>query len=283
MTDVTRGGGGAQPDSFGGTGAIVTGAAQGIGRVTALALAARGARVTVLDINGEGAHTVADEIRAAGGEAHVVVGDVAKEPDIVRTVEETVSHFGRLSVLVNNAVVYDRNIEGRDLNVVSTPNEVWQRTMDVNLYGAVLGCRHAIPAMLQGGGGSIVNVGSTAGFSGDINHVAYAASMAAKYSLTRSIATSHGKHGIRCNAIATGLVLSPTARQNLDPVKMGVYRDNLLVPDFAEPKDIASIIVFLASDGGRYVTGQTIIADGGFQAHQPWYAQAHIVHPEAVI
>ncbi|WP_432168401.1 SDR family NAD(P)-dependent oxidoreductase [Streptomyces sp. bgisy031] len=269
--------------SLDGAAAIVTGAAQGIGRVTALALAAQGARVTILDINGDGAHAVADEVREAGGEAHTVVGDVAKEPDVARTVEETLSRFGRLDVLVNNAVVYDREIEGQDLNVVSTPNEVWDRTMAVNLQGAVLGCRHAIPAMVTGGGGSIVNVGSTAGFSGDTNHVAYAASMAAKYSLTRSIATSHGKLGIRCNAIATGLVLSPTARGNLDPVKLGVYRDNLLVPDFAEPEDIASIIVFLGSQAGRYITGQTIIADGGFQAHQPWHAQAHIVHPDAVL
>ncbi|MEU6379402.1 SDR family oxidoreductase [Streptomyces sp. NPDC046909] len=273
----------ADTDSLHGTAAIVTGAAQGIGRVTALSLASHGARVTILDINGDGAHAVADEIRDTGGDAHAVVGDVAKEPDVVRTVEETLARFGRLDVLVNNAVAYNREVEGSDLNVVSTPNEVWDRTMAVNLHGAVLGCRHAIPAMLTTGGGTIVNVGSTAGFSGDTNHVAYAASMAAKYSLTRSVATSHGKLGIRCNAVATGLVLSPTARGNLDPVKLGIYRDNLLVPDFAEPEDIASVIVFLASDAGRYVTGQTIIVDGGFQAHQPWHAQAHIVHPEAVL
>lgn len=265
------------------TAAVVTGAAQGIGRVTALMLAAQGACVTVMDINADGAQAVGEEVRAAGGDAHVVAGDVSREPDVARTVAETVERFGGLDVMVNNAVVYDRAIEGRDLNVVSTPDEVWARTMEVNLYGAVLGCRHAIPAMTARGGGSIVNVGSTAGFSGDTNHVAYAASMAAKYSLTRSVATSHGKLGIRCNAIATGLVLSPTARANLDPVKMDVYRDNLLVPDFAEPEDIASLILFLASDAGRYITGQTIIADGGFQAHQPWHAQAHIVHPEAVL
>lgn len=269
--------------SLEGASAIVTGAAQGIGRITALKFATSGTRVTILDVNGEGAHAVAEEVVASGGEAHVVVGDVAKESDIVRAVEETTQRFGGLDILVNNAVVYDRDIEGRDINVVSTPDDVWARTMDVNLHGAVLGCRHAIPAMLRNGGGAIVNVGSTAGFSGDTNHVAYAASMAAKYSLTRSIATSHGRLRIRCNAIATGLVLSPTARQNLDPVKMAVYRDNLLTQDFADPEDIAKIILFLSSDGGRYITGQTIIADGGFQAHQPWHAQAHIVHPEAVV
>lgn len=273
----------ADTDSLRDATAIVTGAAQGIGRTAAHRFSQRGTRVTVMDINGDGANEVAAEIRATGGQAHAVTGDVASDADMARTVDETVARFGRLDIMVNNAVVYDRNIEGRDLNVVSTPDEVWARTMAVNLHGAVLGCRYAIPAMLQNGGGSIVNVGSTAGFSGDTNHVAYAASMAAKYSLTRSVATAHGKQGIRCNAIATGLVLSPTARANLDPVKMGVYRDNLLVSDFAEPDDIASIILFLGSNAGRYVTGQTIIADGGFQAHQPWHAQAHIVHPEAVL
>lgn len=274
---------GASADSLQGASAIVTGAAQGIGRVTALRFAERGAKVTVMDINGEGANAVAAEIRAGRGEAHAVAGDVAVADDVARAVEETVAQFGRLDVMVNNAVVYDRDIEGRDLDVVSTADDVWARTMAVNLHGAVLGCRYAIPAMTKTGGGSIVNVGSTAGFSGDTNHVAYAASMAAKYSLTRSVATTHGKLGIRCNAIATGLVLSPTARTNLDPVKMAVYRDNLLVPDFAEPDDIASIILFLGSEAGRYITGQTIISDGGFQAHQPWHAQAHIVHPEAVL
>ena len=250
---------------------IVTGAAQGIGRATAEQLVREGSCVTVMDINGDGVRDVADRLAAEG------------EADVRRMIDETVREFGRLDALVNNAVVYDREVEGADLNVVNTPDKVWERTMAVNLHGAVLGCRHAIPAMLETGGGAIVNVGSTAGFSGDTNHVAYAASMAAKYSLTRSVATAYGRQGIRCNAIATGLVLSPTARGNLDPVKMAVYEDNLLVPDFAVPDDIASLIVYLTSPSSRYITGQTIIADGGFQAHQPWHAQAHVVHPDAVV
>ena len=125
-------------------------------------------------------------------------------------------------------------------------------------------------------------VGSTSGFSGDTVHVAYAASMAAKYSLTRSIAASHGKLGIRTAAVATGLVLSPTARKNLSRDKLEAYDANLLVPDFAEPRDVAETIVFLGSPAAKYITGQTIIVDGGFQAHQPWHAQNHIVHPETV-
>ncbi|MGW7691316.1 SDR family NAD(P)-dependent oxidoreductase [Streptomyces asiaticus] len=269
------------PDLHGAV-ALVTGAAQGVGRATALAFAERGTAVTIVDINAAGLRDVADEVKAVGGEVRLVVADVGKEPDVARSVQETEAAFGRLDILVNNAVAYNRDIEGADLDVVSTPEAVWARTFDVNLHGATYGIRHAIPLMLRGGGGSVVNVGSTAGFSGDVVHVAYAASMAAKYSLTRSTATTHGKDGIRCNALATGLILSPTARQNLDGEKLSAYRDNLLVPDFAVPEDIASVILFLASDASKYINGQTIIADGGFQAHQPWHAQSHIVHPDAV-
>lgn len=262
--------------------AIVTGAAQGIGRETALLLAERGNAVTVNDINGDGAKRTAAEIHERGGRAHVVVADVGVEDEVRRMVSETAETFGRIDVLVSNAVVYDHDIHVTDIDIENTPQWNWDRTFAVNFYGAVYGARHAIPVMLTNGGGSIVNVGSTSGFSGDTVHVAYAASMAAKYSLTRSIATSHGKLGIRCNAVATGLVLSPTARENLSPNKLEAYDANLLVRDFAEPRDLAETIAFLASPASRYITGQTIIADGGFQAHQPWHAQNHIVHPETV-
>jgi len=263
--------------------AIVTGAAQGIGKETALLLAERGYAVTVNDINGDGAGQTAAEIHDRGGSAHTVVADVGVEDEVRRMVNETAEAFGGVHVLVSNAVVYDHDVHVTDLDIETTPQWNWERTFAVNFYGAVYGARHAIPVMLRGGGGgSIVNVGSTSGFSGDTVHVAYAASMAAKYSLTRSIATSHGKLGIRCNAVATGLVLSPTARKNLSAEKLTAYDANLLVPDFAEPRDIAELIVFLASPAARYVTGQTVIADGGFQAHQPWHAQNAIVHPETV-
>lgn len=262
--------------------AIVTGAAQGIGRETALRLAQAGYRVTLNDINGEGVKRVTAEILELGGSAHAVLADVSIEDDVRRMVAETDELFGRIDALISNAVVYDHDVHVSDIDIESTPQWTWDRTFGVNFCGAVYGARHAIPVMLRNGGGSIVNVGSTSGFSGDTVHVAYAASMAAKYSLTRSIATSHGKRGIRCNAVATGLVLSPTARNNLSQDKLAAYDANLLVSDFAEPAELASIIAFLAAPESRYITGQTIIADGGFQAHQPWHAQNHIVHPETV-
>ncbi|MFC5950422.1 SDR family NAD(P)-dependent oxidoreductase [Pseudonocardia lutea] len=262
--------------------AIVTGAAQGVGRATALRLAALGAKVVVDDIQKEKLDEVAEEIRAAGGTVHAVVADVGIREDVERLVGEAERTFGRLDVLINNAVAYG-GVEKADVNVENTPEDAWERTFAVNFYGAVWGSRYAIPVMQRGGGGVIVNVGSTSGFSGDTVHAAYAASMAAKYSLTRSTATSHGKRGIRANAIASGLILSPTAKQNLSAEKLAAYDANLLVEDFAEPDDLASVIVFLAGDESRYVTGQTLIVDGGFQAHQPWHAQNDIVHPQAPI
>ena len=259
---------------------VVTGAAQGVGRATALRLARLGASVVIDDIQKDKLDAVAEEIREAGGSVHAVTADVGVREDVERLIAETEQTFGRLDVLVNNAVAYG-DVEKADINVEDTPDETWERTFAVNFYGAVWGARYAIPLMQRNGGGVIVNVGSTAGFSGDTVHVAYAASMAAKYSLTRSIVTSHGKRGIRVNAIATGLILSPTAKQNLSPDKLAAYDANLLVDDFAEPEELAAVIEFLAGPDSRYITGQTLIVDGGFQAHQPWHAQNHIVHPQA--
>jgi NAD(P)-dependent dehydrogenase (short-subunit alcohol dehydrogenase family) len=260
-----------------GKAAVITGAAQGIGFATAEALAAEGASVTVFDINSAGAGSAAERL---GPAALPVAGDVADEEDVARMVAATIERFGRLDILVNNAAAFGPEIEGLDNDAQTTPVDVWDRTLAVNLRGAFLGAHFALPHMLAAGGGVIVNISSTSAFSGDINHVAYAASKAGMHSLARSIATSHGARGIRANAVATGLVLSPTARHNLDSEKLGVYRQNILVGDFATPADIASIVVFLATDG-HYIQGQALIADGGFQAHQPWHMGAATVHPGA--
>jgi 3-oxoacyl-[acyl-carrier protein] reductase len=260
-----------------GKAAVITGAAQGIGFATAEALAAEGASVTVFDINSAGADSAAERL---GPAALPVAGDVADEKDVARMVAATIERFGRLDILVNNAAAFGPEIEGLDNDAQTTPVNVWDRTLAVNLRGAFLGAHFALPHMLAAGGGVIVNISSTSAFSGDINHVAYAASKAGMHSLARSIATSHGARGIRANAVATGLVLSPTARHNLDQEKLGVYRQNILVGDFATPADIASIVVFLATDG-HYIQGQALIADGGFQAHQPWHMGAATVHPGA--
>ena len=212
--------------------AIVTGAAQGVGRTVSLRLAEMGASVVINDIQEDKLDSVAEEISARGGVALAVRADVGIQSDVEKLVAQAETTFGRIDTLVNNAVAYG-GVEKSDLNVEVTPDNAWERTFAVNFYGAVWATRFAIPIMQRGGGGVIVNVGSTSGFSGDTVHVAYAASMAAKYSLTRSVATSHGKRGIRVNAVASGLILSPTAQQNLSPEKLEAYNANCIGGDVA--------------------------------------------------
>lgn len=155
--------------------------------------------------------------------------------------------------------------------------------MNVNLRGAMLACKHAIPLMRRtAGGGVIVNISSTAAYNGDVVHVAYSASKAALHALTRSIATTHGRQGFRCNTVATGLVLTATAERNLAPDKLDAYGRNRLVDEVGRPEEVATLVTYLASDDARYIQGQAIIVDGGTSAHQPWHVLSHILHPEVV-
>jgi NAD(P)-dependent dehydrogenase (short-subunit alcohol dehydrogenase family) len=240
---------------------VVTGSTGGIGRAVARMLAEEGARVV----------TSGRSDAPGVGEALHVVADLA-DPDAPA---ELIRQAGQVDCLVNNVgLAYQADFD-------ALSDAQWDEMWQLNVMSYIRAIRAVLPQMRERGGGVIVNVSSTSAFSGDINHVAYAASKAGMHSLARSIATSHGIRGIRANAIATGLVLSPTARHNLDQEKLGVYRKNILVDDFATPADIAAIVVFLATDG-HYIQGQAIIADGGFQAHQPWHMGAAIVHPGAV-
>ena len=262
--------------------AVITGAAQGAGEAVARRLGAQGYRLLLDDIQEAKLFAVRDDLIAQGVDAIAVIADVGVREDVRRMIELADSRFGRIDVLINNAVAYG-GVEEADINVENTPEDAWQRTFAVNFDGARWAIADAIPVMQRGGGGTIVNVGSTSGLRGDTVHVAYAASMAAKYSLTRSVATSHGKRGIRVNAVASGLVLSPTAKKNLSGPKLDAYNANLLVEEFGETDDLASVVCFLAGPESSYITGQTLTVDGGFHAHQPWHAQNEIVHPQAPI
>ncbi len=248
--------------------AIVTGGASGIGEATCRRLVAEGATVVVADVNAERAAALASEL---GPRASAQVFDAADVRSIERLVQGTVERFGRLDVLHNNAALSSPVIHAKDKNAIDIEFEVWDQVMAVDLRGYLAGCKYALPTMIAQGGGAIVNTASTGGFSGDITRMAYSVSKAAIIGLTRQIATHHGAQGVRCNAVAPGLVLTPGTRGAAASV-IDVMQRHLLVPEFGEPEDIAALVCFLASGEARYINGQTYIADGGMLAHNPTMA-----------
>jgi NAD(P)-dependent dehydrogenase (short-subunit alcohol dehydrogenase family) len=253
--------------------AIVTGAASGIGRASALALAREGAAVVVADVDAAGASRVAEEIAAQGGRALGQRTDVAEPESVAAMVEAAVKGFGGLDVLHNNAAASDPATIGSDGELVDLDLAVWERTLAVNLRGPMLGCKYAIPRMLERGGGAIVNTSSASGLTGDLARVAYGVSKAGVDSLTRYVATQYGKRGIRCNSIAPGVIATPALEANVPRELLAIYARSHLTPGLGRPEDIAAVVVFLASDAAAFVTGQTLRVDGGLLAHHPTVAE----------
>ncbi len=253
---------------FDGQVAIVTGGASGIGEATCRRLVAEGARVVIADVNADAAQTLAEQL---GTSASAVAFDAADVASVQRLVQGTVDRYGRLDVLHNNAALSAPAVHAADRNAIDIEFDLWDRVMAVNLRGYLAGCKYALPTMIKQGRGAIVNTASTGGFAGDITRLAYGVSKAAIVGLTRQIATHHGAQGVRCNAVAPGLVLTPGVRGAAAAV-IDVIQRHLLVPEFGEPEDIAALVCFLASAEARYINGQTYIADGGMLAHNPTMA-----------
>jgi NAD(P)-dependent dehydrogenase (short-subunit alcohol dehydrogenase family) len=253
--------------------AIVTGGGSGIGAATAEMLAVHGARVTVADINGEAAAGVAQRIVESGGQALAIAADVSVEEEVRGAVEQTVALWGRLDVLHNNAALVDPAMLGRDGKIVDLDIDLWDRTMAVNLRGVMLGCKHAIPAMIASGGGSIINMSSGSSLLGDLERSAYGASKGGVNAFTKYAATQYGRDRVRANAVLPGIILTPAAAVNVPAELLNALRDSLLLPYFGEPDDIAHLVVYLASDESKYVTGQLFAVNGGMSAHQPTYGQ----------
>ena len=259
--------------------AIVTGGASGIGRASARALVTRGAAVAVADLDLAGARLVADEISADGAAALAIEVDVSEPDHVERMVRETVARLGGLDTLVNNAATVSPDHLARDTDVVTMDLECWERTMAVNLRGPMLGCRFAIPELIKRGGGSIVNTSSAAAGVGDYTRCAYGTSKGGVNSLTRYVAAAYGKRGVRCNAIAPGAIDSPALRGAWrakgiagDDVPQPILDEHML-NRIGQPEDIAELVVFLASEAARHLTGQVIVADGGFFGHSPYYSE----------
>jgi NAD(P)-dependent dehydrogenase (short-subunit alcohol dehydrogenase family) len=184
-------------------------------------------------------------------------------------VEAAVKSFGGLDVLHNNAAATEPQLLAGDLELTAMDAAIWDRTLAINLRGPMLGCKHAIPRMLERGGGAIVNTSSASGLTGDLVRAAYGASKAGLDALTRYVATQYGKRGIRCNAIAPGVIATPALAANVPRAQIGASSAPPRTPD-SRPQDIAERS--LASDDAAFITGQVISVDGGLLAHHPSYS-----------
>lgn len=220
-------------------------------------MASEGARVVVADLNRAEAERVAGELDTAVP----VEVDVSDEAAVVRMIETAVQSFGGLDVLHNNAT--DSSLNAVDTDIATLDMSVFDRLVAVNLKGQFLGCKHAIPAMLARGGGSIVNTASIDGFVGRGVRAAYGASKAGVVLLTKSVASQYGTRGIRCNAVAPGLTLTPGAVNNASKEYVETSLRNYPMPRLCTPEDVAKAVVFLASDDASYVNAETLMVDGG--------------------
>jgi NAD(P)-dependent dehydrogenase (short-subunit alcohol dehydrogenase family) len=252
-----------------GKAAIVSGAGSGIGRATAQRLAADGASVIVADINVGSAARVAAEITAVGSRAVSIWVDVADEAAVAAMVAECVRAFGRLDVLHNNAAALGPDVLGRDGPIDEMDVEVWDQAMRVNLRGTMLGCKFAVPEMRKTGGGSIINMSSVQARRGDLVRGAYAASKAGIEALTLYVANMYGPDRIRCNAVAPGMTVTENLRAKRSDDELALMCSSQALPDWALPPDQAAVVAFLASDDAKFITGQTLVVDGGLTSHMP--------------
>ena len=251
-----------EPRALDGKTALVTGAAAGIGRATAERFARAGAAVTVFDRDEAGAERLVAAIRAGGGRALAVAGDVAVAADAARAVAGTVAAFGGLHVLVNNAGIIRR------ATVVETTEADWDRVMAVNVKSVFLLAKAAVPVMAAAGGGVIVNIASGWGLVGGRRAASYCASKGAVVQLTRAMALDHAADGIRVVCVCPGDtdtgMLREEARQ-LGEVEEAFLADAARRPlgRVGRPEDIAEAALYLASDAARFVTGTVLVVDGG--------------------
>lgn len=248
--------------------AVITGAAGFIGGACAREIAAEGARVVVTDLAGPGLERVAAEIGDAGGEALAHAADLSSEREIEALMGAAREAFGGIDALVNVAALMQGMENDQDL--LSMDAGYWDRAMAINVRGTMLACKHAIPSMLERGGGAVITFGSTAGTRGDVGMFSYSASKAALASLARSIAATFGKQGIRANCVCPGNVWTEATVNSMPPEKYDMMARTRLTPRIGVPDDVAAMVAFLISDKAAYVTGQTIMVDGGGTSHQPW-------------
>ncbi|URM93825.1 SDR family oxidoreductase [Actinomadura madurae] len=242
---------------------VVAGGATGIGAATARRLAEEGAKVVIGDINPTGAKDTVEEIRAHGGHAVAHEFDISSEESCAALMAAAVEAFGGIDGLFNVAADLSADTLGRDADLLSVPVEVWHRSLAVNLTGYFYTARHAVPRLLERGGGAIVNTISGLVLNGDRGRVSYGASKSGLLAMSKHIATRWGKEGIRCNVVAPGMVLTDNSMAMIGEQERAAVLEMLRSPRFGEPEDIAAAVTFLLSEDGSWINGQVLPVNGG--------------------
>jgi NAD(P)-dependent dehydrogenase (short-subunit alcohol dehydrogenase family) len=244
--------------------ALITGAASGMGRQAAELFASEGARVVISDVTEETGREVVEAIRSSSGDSAFVRADVSTAADVEAMVRFTVDTFGGLHVLYNNAGVFHPD----DGGTVETSEQVWDRTISINLKGVWLGCKYGIPAMLDSGGGSIINVASFVALMGAATaQIAYTTSKGGVLSMTREIAVEYARRGIRANALCPGPIETPLLAELMsDPERRARRMVHIPIGRLGQADEVARAALWLASDESSLMTGASLVVDGGITA-----------------
>lgn len=247
--------------------AIVTGGSSGIGKTTAVGLAQEGAKVVVAGRNETGLIDTVEKIKASGGEGLFIQTDVSRSEEVKAMVMTTIEKYGRLDCAFNNAGGYAR-IGGEVALTAEISEDTWDQVMNVNLKGVWLCMKYEIPEMLKVGGGSIVNTSSVDALRGEPYVAPYCASKSGLLGLMKASAWEYGKYGIRINSVCPGLVRTPPVEGRIqsDPEHEERWTSKKALGRIGEPEEISAAVVWLCSDASSFVTGHTMVVDGGFLA-----------------
>ena len=239
--------------------AVVTGAANGIGRATALRFADEGANLAIIDLEAEGLATTAGIARQAGAKVLTITGDCTDESLVADAFKRIYAECGFIDILFNNV---GQSARERASEFYKSSSEVWRFVLNVSLMSTLIASRQVVPAMREAGRGKIVNVASNAGMAGEIGLSEYAAAKMGVIGFTRSLARELAPFKVNVNAICPGVTRTRVLEKISDEILDGI-RKSIPMGFFAEPEDIAAAVAFLASDDARYMTGQSVVVDGG--------------------